>query len=65
MADDDELLEDEVLLVESELLELPLVTGSRSSMIVELLELPDAPAPPGRRREAAGGPPAPPGPPCE
>ena len=43
--EDDESLEDEVPLLELELLELPFALDSRSSMSVELPELPDAPAP--------------------
>ena len=51
--EDDESLEDEVLLLELELLELPLALESRSSMSVELSELPDAPAPLGPPPEEA------------
>lgn len=65
--EDDESLEDEVLLLELELLELPLALDTRSSTSVEPLELPDAPAPleppgPPPGGGPPGGPPAPPGP---
>ena len=48
-------------LLELELLELPFALDSRSSMSVELPELPDAPAPLGPPGGAPGG--HPPGPP--
>lgn len=63
---DDEPLEEEVLLLESVLPELPLALSNRISMIVPPLELPELPEVPAvlepPKPPPGGGPPAPPGP---